>query len=407
MNDIYSDIPELSAEQANILRRKKVAEMIQSQSMRPLESQQIPGGYVVPTNPLLALGKLGEAYLGSRAMDAAEGRQAALGEKATGMMSSERQKIVDALTPKPEKQFTPDMMPGEQSPFGSLVESSAKNQTPQAQLDSLIQARGEVQFPNNQKWADLQQKYLEGKISREDMQQARADAAKIAAEAKLQAEKDRNDMLMAIAGNKITSAEKIAGDKVKAKLNTDGDKPMPTAALKMQQENVESLGVSSAIQSDMMKYDSMIGEGKLDLGLFKNVGSKVKLLAGTKDPNAINYGNFINDMEKMRNDSLRLNKGTQTEGDAIRAMNEILTNPNSPEYVQSRLKIISEKQAQIAEEKKANNNLIRSNYGNEPLDYSLYTKRADQKGKPAIVVEANKVNQTISADDAALLDKYK
>lgn len=192
MADLYSEIPELSAEQAGILRRRKIADLIRERSMKPLESQTA-GGYVVPTNPLLALGKLGEAYLGRDIERGADTQQAELGEKASGMQSAERQKIIDALTPKPETQFTPDMMPGESNPFGKLIESSARNQTPEDQLQSLIGARGEAQFGNTQKWADLQQKYLEGKISREDMQQAKLDAAKIAAQARIDAKNDSKD----------------------------------------------------------------------------------------------------------------------------------------------------------------------------------------------------------------------
>ncbi len=43
-------------------RRQRMADMLQQQAMQPLESQTAPGGYVVPTSPLLGLAKMLQAY---------------------------------------------------------------------------------------------------------------------------------------------------------------------------------------------------------------------------------------------------------------------------------------------------------------------------------------------------------
>ena len=43
-------------------RRQRMADMLQQQAMEPLESQVAPGGYVVPTSPLLGLAKMLQAY---------------------------------------------------------------------------------------------------------------------------------------------------------------------------------------------------------------------------------------------------------------------------------------------------------------------------------------------------------
>jgi hypothetical protein len=47
-------------------RRQQMAEMLQQQSMQPLESQVAPGGMVVPTSPVLGLTKMLQAYMGGK-----------------------------------------------------------------------------------------------------------------------------------------------------------------------------------------------------------------------------------------------------------------------------------------------------------------------------------------------------
>lgn len=55
-------------EQLEKLRqRQRMADLLQQQAMQPLESQTAPGGYVVPTSPLLGLAKMLQAYSAGRA----------------------------------------------------------------------------------------------------------------------------------------------------------------------------------------------------------------------------------------------------------------------------------------------------------------------------------------------------
>jgi hypothetical protein len=58
-------------EQIEALRqRQRMADMLRQQSMEPLESQVAPGGYVVPTSPLLGLAKMLQAYGAGRSQRA-------------------------------------------------------------------------------------------------------------------------------------------------------------------------------------------------------------------------------------------------------------------------------------------------------------------------------------------------
>lgn len=68
-----------SAEQEKIARSRKYAELMQQQSMQPLESQTA-GGWVVPINPLQGMAKLLQAYSGRKGQETADEKQKALAE---------------------------------------------------------------------------------------------------------------------------------------------------------------------------------------------------------------------------------------------------------------------------------------------------------------------------------------
>ena len=71
----------------------------------------------------------------------------------------------------------------------------------------------------------------------------------------------------------------------------------------------------------------------------------------------------------------------QTEGDAIRAWNELFQNINDPKLVKERLGQIQRINARGADLQKLNVDQIRANYGAEPLDYTSYTNRPGAIGE--------------------------
>ena len=73
--------------------------------------------------------------------------------------------------------------------------------------------------------------------------------------------------------------------------------------------------------------------------------------------------------------SLRLNKGVQTEGDAQRAWNEILTNINDPQLVMQRLAEVQAINERAANIRKMNVENIRNNYNQPSLDTTGYEKQ--------------------------------
>lgn len=145
-------------------------------------------------------------------------------------------------------------------------------------------------------------------------------------------------------------------------------KPMPAAAMKMQAEYIDDLRAAATIKTDMGALRTQLESGKLDLGPIENKWSEARNFAGNSSENSRNYGSFISSLKKMQNDSLRLNKGVQTEGDAVRAWNELFQSINDVELVKQRLMEIEQINERAAQLKNIQIDTLRQNYGNEPMD---------------------------------------
>ena len=147
---------------------------------------------------------------------------------------------------------------------------------------------------------------------------------------------------------------------------------LPAPALKLQNEELDAIGAAAGIQKDMASVRAQVESGKLQLGPIKNFMSQGKNYAGMSDENSRNFASFKATLERMRNESLRLNKGVQTEGDSVRAWNELLDNINDPEVVKQRLAEIEAQNQRAVTLRQMNIDTIRQNFGAEPLDTSGY-----------------------------------
>ena len=93
-------------------------------------------------------------------------------------------------------------------------------------------------------------------------------------------------------------------------------------------------------------------------------------MAGMSSSESRNFATFKSNMERLRNESLRLNTGVQTDGDAQRAWNELFQNITDTNLVKQRLQEIQRINKRGAELQKLKVDGIRANYGYEPLDVS-------------------------------------
>jgi len=158
--------------------------------------------------------------------------------------------------------------------------------------------------------------------------------------------------------------------------------PLPTAALKQRQTELDAIGSSSAIQSNISNYLKKIDDGELKFGLIGNYVNEGMNWAGASSKESLNYSNFRSDMEKLRNDSLRLNAGVQTDGDAQRAWYELFNGINDTDIVRSRLERIKGYNQEAVKIRKNNVDLIQANYNRDPFDFTPFEHPSDKRTMP-------------------------
>lgn len=188
--------------------------------------------------------------------------------------------------------------------------------------------------------------------------------------------------------------------------NAPSEKPMPAPALRMQQEEIDAIGTAGAIKADLAAVRKQIEEGTLKLGFFRNMQSEGRQFLGVNDEASRQYGTFKNTLEKLRNDSLRLNKGVQTEGDAVRAWNEILTRINDPVFVRQRLDEVERINERAIALRRMNIDVIRRNYGHDPLDTSAQTAQpaAIGQGTPTAAPTGFQKGQTATGPNGQKIE---
>ncbi|WP_417276119.1 hypothetical protein [Castellaniella sp.] len=177
-------------------------------------------------------------------------------------------------------------------------------------------------------------------------------------------------------------------------------KPLPPTVLKMQQENLDSIALAGSISADL---DTLIGQfknGKLDVGPLLNPINEGLNAIGASTEGSRNYASLQASLEKLRNDSMRLNKGVQTEGDAVRAWNEMFKNLNDPKVVVQRLQEISAINRRAAELRAMQNDLLRAQFGHDPMDYTSFMS-------PGSVLGGAQAASDSGAGIDALLEKYR
>jgi hypothetical protein len=128
---------------------------------------------------------------------------------------------------------------------------------------------------------------------------------------------------------------------------------LPSGQQTQESEDIQGIQTAAGINNQLDQVRGKIATGALKLGPVTNAASVIKNLIGKSDTNSRNYGSLKATLEKLRNDSLRLNKGTQTEGDAQRAWNELLSSLNDQKLVEQRLSEIGTMNSRQADNRKA------------------------------------------------------
>lgn len=140
-------------------------------------------------------------------------------------------------------------------------------------------------------------------------------------------------------------------------------KPMPTTALKMMQDSREALSIAEGMGSELGRIYDDLKSGRLVLGPVQNQLYRARNTAGQSNDQSKLFQNMMNTFEKMRNDSLRLNKGVQTEGDAIRAWNELFGSLSDGGNVMSQLERIQRINERAIQLHRENMDSVNNEYG--------------------------------------------
>jgi hypothetical protein len=172
--------------------------------------------------------------------------------------------------------------------------------------------------------------------------------------------------------------------------STDGysTKPLPTAALKMQNDAIDVIGTAGGINKMLSGVEQQITDKKVKFGPVSNLMNQGLNAAGMSTEESRNFASFKSNLEKIRNESLRLNSGVQTDGDAQRAWNELFQNITDTELVKQRLAEIKSLNNRAVDLQKLKVDSIRGNYKVEPYDYSKLDGAGGGQDKPAPNIDA-------------------
>lgn len=144
--------------------------------------------------------------------------------------------------------------------------------------------------------------------------------------------------------------------------NAGGASPLPVSALKELLGVEDALGGTQVLADIIGKNAARLADGSLQVNPASSLLARGRTFAGIATPGDVNYNEWQADLTKIVNESLRLNKGVQTEGDAQRAANELMS-ANDPATAAAALKRLAGFNQQAVELQQRKAALINGNYG--------------------------------------------
>jgi hypothetical protein len=167
--------------------------------------------------------------------------------------------------------------------------------------------------------------------------EARLEAARVAAEARIEAERARGATAREIAQMRVDAQRQMADLNAQFKREAQErkeqermNKPLPSYLQKEEEGDYTAARAASDLATDAYGYINRIKAGEIPFGFKERASIRARQLVGSNAPDVIARENYDKFITNLVNESLRLNKGTQTEGDAVRAAKE-LESSESPE----------------------------------------------------------------------------
>lgn len=347
--------PEYQAEAQALMQRRALAQALAQRALTPQQTEMV-GNRAVRRSPLSFLAQALTGYLGNKQVGQYDEQVQGLQKRAGDEQQRELTSLYQA--PEDQRQVALAQALASRNPAVRAAALATQNRFDTQATQAGNWQRKDREFALDEKRFAADSDYRNQNLSR--LNRELDDAIK------------RGDQTNAARLEQIKQGwAKIAIDREalgvrerlgQARIDAPQNRPMPAAALRIQNEEVDAIQTAKALNADLGAIRGQVDRGELKLGLGENLASKAKNFTGLSDSNSRNFATFNATLEKLRNDSLRLNKGVQTEGDAVRAWNELLANINDTNLVKQRLSEIEKINDRAANLRKIQLDLLRSNY---------------------------------------------
>jgi hypothetical protein len=107
------------------------------------------------------------------------------------------------------------------------------------------------------------------------------------------------------------------------KAETARTKPLPAYLAKDEEADYGTATAATNLASDANNFIGRIKSGDIKFSLKDRASIRTRQAFGSSDPDVLAREDYDKFLKVLTNESLRLNKGTQTEGDAVRAAKEL------------------------------------------------------------------------------------
>jgi len=127
-------------------------------------------------------------------------------------------------------------------------------------------------------------------------------------------------------------------------------KETPSWLGKAEFESFDRIGGARGLVEDTSKYINKFASGQIPVGVIESPYTATKAALGVNDEDVVAYKDFARFKKQLVNESLRLNKGVQTEGDAQRAAAEFESARSEADHIAAMTRLRQVNQRAIANE---------------------------------------------------------
>lgn len=218
---------EYDTENESIARRQKYAEMLRQQSLDPLQTNQMAGGYVVPVSPVQGIAKLLQAYKGKQGIEGAEQQRKDLMGRMDAERSTDMQALANALRGQPARpqQFDPQEAEQNQDQGTPMPQFPATPGDPNQAAQIALQSR----LPDVRQMAPGLMNIGETRANRQEDKAFRGEQAQAQREFQMQQLQQRAQ------DQRASAQERIEAQKQLAQMQIDARKDMARVAASMRQ----------------------------------------------------------------------------------------------------------------------------------------------------------------------------